>query len=73
MAIKGCKSIAEYFFRKWMEDNGLSGEDFSLYMNEKNEAIVFDKFGDHMNLIYDEKTKVVYAPESTTPVLIIRK
>lgn len=60
MAIKGCKSIAEYFFRKWMEDNGLSGEDFSLYMNETNEAVISDKSGDCLKLIYDEKTKTVY-------------
>lgn len=56
--MKGCKTIAEFAIKKWMESNGFIVNDFSVNMNG-NEAEIFDKNGDSMKVIYDKNERRV--------------
>lgn len=58
MAIKGCKTIAEYAFRRWMVEQGFSDGYFSLEVSG-NEAVIKDGNGDTLSLSYDGKEKRV--------------
>lgn len=57
--IRGAKTIAEYAIRKWMEDQHFIASNFKVTMNG-NEAVIEDKNGDALEIIYDGKSKSVY-------------
>lgn len=59
MAIKGCKTIAEYAIRKWLVKEGLDSEFFSLDVHG-NEGTLKDMQGNSMVLVYDPGNKSVY-------------
>lgn len=56
--MKGCKTIAEFAIKKWMEDNGFDLGEFTVKMNG-NEAVILDKNGDSMKVIYDNNERRV--------------
>ncbi len=56
--MRGCKSIAEYVFRRWMEANGFVNGYFTLEV-AGNEATIRDKTGDTLDLVYDSAEKCV--------------
>lgn len=58
--VKGAKTIAEYAFRKWMEQEGFQEGYFSLEMVDTYEAVIRDKNGDSMKLVYDPGTRRVF-------------
>lgn len=58
MVIKGCKSIAEFYIRDWMAENEFVNGYFTLEMNG-NKAVIRDRDGDTLNLIYDSVEKCV--------------
>lgn len=60
--ISGCKSIAEYAIKKWMEDNNLDVDLFTVRM-DGNMAEVIDLSGDIVLLVYDPGTKLVSCDE----------
>lgn len=60
--MKGCKAIAEYAIKKWMEDNGFVMSEFSVEMNGEN-ALIIDKTGDSMKVSYDKKGRKVEVME----------
>ena len=60
--MRGCKSIAEYVFCRWMEANGFINKYFTLEVTG-NEAIIKDKTGDTLNLVYDSTEKCVRVNE----------
>ena len=62
MAIKGCKTIAEYAFRRWMVEQGFSDGYFSLEVTG-NDAVIKDNNGDTLSLSYDSKEKCVFIKE----------
>ena len=53
MAIKGCKTIAEYAIRRWLENNNFAMQYFELEMSG-NEGTVTDRAG------YDGFARDVY-------------
>lgn len=59
MAIKGCKSIAEYAIRKWLQEQNFSMEHFKLVV-AGSEGILSDENGDTVKLVYDSDLKKVY-------------
>ncbi len=62
MAIKGAKIIAEYAIRKWIAENGLVPEHFTVTMTGRS-AMVTDCNGDILQLQYDSATKMVLVEE----------
>lgn len=56
--IKGCKSIAEYRIRKWMDDNGFADGCFDLTVT-RNIGTITDCTGESMNVIYCPDSKTV--------------
>ena len=56
LILRGCKTIAEYAFRRWMAENGFANGYFTLEMTG-SEAIIRDKAGDTLNLTYDNVEK----------------
>ncbi len=62
MAIKGAKSIAEYAIRKWMAENGLMQEHFTVTMAGRS-ATITDRNGDILQLQYDSDTRTVLVEE----------
>lgn len=56
--ISGCKTVAEYSIKNWMEKNNFEISEFSLFMNG-NEGKITDKTGSSMFLVYDPETKSV--------------
>lgn len=62
MAIKGCKSIAEYAIRRWMERENFVDGYFSLKM-DGNEGTIKDRVDDTLVLVYDPETKMVNVKE----------
>lgn len=58
MAIKGAKSVAEYAFRKWISQSNLDSDYFTLDISG-HEAILRDKNGDTLRLVYDPMYKEV--------------
>ena len=57
--VKGTKTIAEYAFRKWMERENFQTAYFKLEMTGTHEAVIWDKNGDSMKLVYDPGTRNV--------------
>lgn len=62
MAIKGCKSIAEYAFRRWMQEQGFVEGYFTLEITG-NHGIIRDRSGDTLHLYYDDISKSVEVKE----------
>lgn len=60
--MKGCKSIAEYAIRKWLQAENFNMCYFDLVM-EGDEGIVKDGTGDTMRLVYERETGSVYVQE----------
>lgn len=60
MAIKEAKTIAEYAIRKWLENEGFAMEYFQLEFTGDCEAIIKDKRGDSLRLVYDKTRRVVF-------------
>lgn len=60
MAIKGAKTIAEYAIRKWLENEGFVMECFHLEFTGDCEAVIKDKQGDSLRLVYDKARRVVF-------------
>lgn len=56
--MKGCKTIAEYMVKKWMESNGFVMSEFSVKMIG-DEAEITDRAGDKMTVLYNQKLKSV--------------
>lgn len=59
MAVKGAKTITEYYFRKWMEENFLEPDVFILEVNG-HEGVLKDQNGDTLKLVYDAKNRMVF-------------
>ena len=58
LILRGCKTIAEYAFRRWMAENGFAEGYFTLQVTG-NEADSTDKTGNTLNLTSDsEETRV---------------
>ena len=62
LAVKSCKSIAEYAIRRWMCEKGFEGGCFSVKMSG-NEGLLKDQNGDTLTPVYDGKEKCVYIKE----------
>ena len=62
LILRGCKTIAEYAFRRWMAGHGFANGYFTLEMTG-SEAIIRDKAGDTLNLTYDNVEKCVKVGE----------
>ena len=58
LILRGCKTIAEYAFRRWMADNGFVDGYFTLEITG-NEAIIRDKADNTLKLTYDSAEKSV--------------
>lgn len=56
--MKGCKTIAEYAIKKWMEDKGFVMEYFSVEMCG-NKAVITDKTGGSLKVKYNHETREV--------------
>lgn len=56
--MSGCKTIAEYAVKKWMESNGFIMSEFAVSMDE-NTAMITDKRGDYLKVNYNPKTRRV--------------
>lgn len=56
--MKGCKTIAEFAIKKWMEDNGFVMEYFTVEMRG-NEAVIADKTGESLMVSYNPETKTI--------------
>lgn len=56
--MSGCKTIAEYAIKKWMEDNEFVMSEFSVEITG-NEATITDRTGDSMMVRYNQETKRV--------------
>lgn len=61
-AIKGCKSIAEYAIRQWMQTQNFVESAFNLTMSG-NIGTLRDRNGDTLVLAYDSTDKAVYVRE----------
>ena len=62
LAFKGCKTIAEYAIRKWMNEQNFAVECFSLTM-DGNEGVLEDQQGETLTLIYNPGDKSVNVKE----------
>ena len=60
MAIKSAKTIAEYAIRKWLENEGFVLECFQLTFLSECEAVIEDRQGDSLRLVYDKTRKEVF-------------
>lgn len=58
MKMKGCKTIAEFAIKTWMQDNGFAMSEFDVEM-DGNKATITDTTGDSMNIFYDKKERKV--------------
>ena len=56
--IKGCKSIAEYYIRRWMAEQNFAEGYFTLEMNG-NIGTITDKVGGKLTLAYNPEKKAV--------------
>ncbi len=57
--IKGAKSIAEYAIRKWLDREGFVMDCFAFKMTGPQEAVIKDRNGDQMRLIYNPTIQMV--------------
>lgn len=53
--MKGCKTIAEYAVKKWMEQHGFSMDEFTVSM-DGNDATITDQAGGSLAVRYDSAT-----------------
>ena len=60
--IKKAKTIAEYAILRWMENAGFQMECFQIDISG-NEAIVTDKTGESIRLVYDKESHSVTSLE----------
>lgn len=60
--IKGCKSIAEYAMRRWMQVNNFAEGYFQLEVKE-NEGTIRDTNNDTLTLVYNPVSREVTAKE----------
>lgn len=60
--IKGAKTIAEYAIRRWLCEQGLAMEKFSLTMNGSR-GVLKDSNGDVLILVYEGIERRVYVEE----------
>ncbi len=60
--VDGAKSIAEYAVRRWLLNQGFIMNYFTLTM-DGNKALLEDRNGDKLTLVYDGNTKSVHAQE----------
>lgn len=60
--IKGCKTIAEYAFRRWMAAQEFADGYFTLEVTG-NEGVITDRAGDTLLLVYDSERKYVSVKE----------
>lgn len=60
--IKGCKSIAEYAMRKWMQVHNFAEGYFSLEVSG-NEGTIRDKNNDTLSLSYNPVSREVTVKE----------
>ena len=58
MIIRGCKTIAEYAVRQWMDSNGFVRGNFELTMNG-NDATITDQAGGNLTVRYDPVSRSV--------------
>lgn len=56
--MSGCKTIAEYAVKKWMESNGFIMSEFAVSMDE-NTAMITDKRGNCLKVHYNPKNRRV--------------
>lgn len=56
--MSGCKTIAEYAVKKWMESNRFVMSEFAVSM-DGNKAMITDKRGDCLKVHYNPKTRRV--------------
>ena len=63
MAIKGAKTIAEYAIRKWLENEGFVMEWFQLELTGECEAVITDRQGESLRVVYDKTRKAVFLLE----------
>ena len=63
MASKGAKTIAEYAIRKWLENEGFVMECFQLEFTGDCEAIITDRHGESLRVVYDKAHKAVFLLE----------
>ncbi len=62
LILRGCKTIAEYAFRRWMAENGFVSGYFTLEITG-SKAIIRDKTNNTLNLTYDNVEKCVQVDE----------
>lgn len=62
MAISSVTTFAEYAVKKWMREHEFAPGFFTITMN-KNEALITDRTGDTLTLVYDREKKEVYVKE----------
>lgn len=60
--IKGCKTIAEYAFRRWMAAQEFADGYFTLEVTG-DKGIITDRTGETLFLKYDSGERCVYAME----------
>lgn len=53
MAVKGCKTIAEYAIRKWLQDREFVMNYFKLQMFG-NSGTLTDRNGETLTLVYED-------------------
>lgn len=56
--MKGCKTIAEYAIRQWMEQHGFVEGNFTVTM-DGNDATIADWSGDSLAVRYDPVSRTV--------------
>ena len=62
MVIKGCRTIAEYAIRRWMERENFAEGYFTVEM-DGNEGTIKDRTGGTLVLAYDPETCNVVVKE----------
>ena len=62
MIIRGCKTIAEYAVRQWMDSNGFVRGNFTVTM-DGNDAVITDRAGSSLAVRYDPATGQVAEAE----------
>ena len=63
MAIKGAKTIAGYAIRRWLENEGFVMECFQLEFTGECEAVITDRQGESLRVVYDKTRKAVFLLE----------
>lgn len=56
--MKGCRTVAEYVIKSWMEQNGFVMSEFTVNV-AGNIAVITDKTGDSLKVRYDCESKKV--------------